>query len=443
MRAYDIIEKKKNGAELTQEEIEFLVNGYLQEDIKDYQMSAFLMAVCLKGMTNQECSFLTNAMLNSGERIDLSSIEGIKVDKHSTGGVGDKTTIILAPLVACFGVKVAKMSGRALGHTGGTVDKLESIDGINLAIEKEKFFKIVNEVGCCVISQTSNLVPADKKIYALRDVTATVESIPLIASSIMSKKLASGSDCILLDVKVGDGAFMKNTKDAIDLSRLMVDIGTKFKKKVVSIITDMKQPLGNAIGNFLEVWEACEVLKGRGPQDLRNISIYLAAHMLSLAEKGSFEECEKMAKEAIADGKALEKLQEMISALGGDASLLQGDNYPNKSKIVYEYLSDFEGYISEMQADKLGKAAMVLGAGRQSKEEYIDPYAGIILNKKIGDQIKKGELLATLYSSSVNRCKEGESILKDSIKILNVKPKTQPLIKAKITNQGVEKYSLL
>ncbi len=443
MRAYDIIEKKRNGEELKNEEIEFFVNGYVKEKIPDYQMAAFLMAVYLKGMNDEEAALLTKSMLNSGDEVDLSKISGIKVDKHSTGGVGDKTTLIIAPIVAACGAKVAKMSGRGLGHTGGTIDKLQSIKGFKTALDKEKFFEIVNKVGCSIVSQTGNLVPADKKIYALRDVTATVESIPLIASSIMSKKLASGADCILLDVKVGDGAFMKNTDDAIKLSKIMVSIGESFGKKVQAVVTDMNQPLGNAVGNFVEVWESCEVLSGRGPKDLRDISIYLASKMLYLCGKGSIDECTAMAKNSISSGKALEKFKEMVKCQGATEPLPISKNYPNKASVTHELISFSDGYIAKIKTSNLGKAAMILGAGRKTKDESIDPYAGIILNKKIGDEVKKGEVIAVLYSSDILKCKEAEHILKDSIIVSSKKLEIASLIKAEVTSKGVNLFSSL
>ena len=439
MRAYDIIEKKKNSKKLTKEEIEFFINGYLDETIKDYQMSALLMAICLNGMDDQECEYLTSCMLNSGDKVDLSEIDGIKVDKHSTGGVGDKTTLILTPIVACCGVKVAKMSGRGLGHTGGTVDKLESISGMKLDLKKEKFFDIVNKVGCCVISQTGNLVPADKKIYALRDVTATVESIPLIASSIMSKKLASGADCIVLDVKVGDGAFMKTVEDAIKLSTVMVNIGLKFNKKVSALITNMEEPLGTAIGNSLEVWEACEILKGRGANDLREVSLSLASQMLEMAGKGTYEQCREMASDALYSGRALSKLKDMICAQGGDICALDKSLCCDSEKVL-EFCADRGGYIQYMHADKLGKAAMVLGAGRQKKEECIDYNSGIILHKKIGDEVKKGDVIATLYTSDSKKGKDAIDILKNAIEFSDEKTYSKPLILAKVSYQGVERY---
>lgn len=437
MRAYDIIEKKRNGDELSFEEINYLINGYVQGEIPDYQMSAFLMAVYFKGMTDTESEALTKCMLNSGETADLSGIFGMKVDKHSTGGVGDKTTLIIAPIVAACGAKVAKMSGRGLGHTGGTIDKLESIKGFKTALDREKFFEIVNKVGCSVISQTGNLVPADKKIYALRDVTATVESIPLIASSIMSKKLASGADCILLDVKVGDGAFMKNTENAVKLSKLMVSIGAKFGKKIAAVVTSMHEPLGNAIGNHVEVWEACEILSGRGPEDLKELSVYLSAQMLNLCGVGSFEECKKMAEKSIENGTALEKFREMVKAQGATEDLPVSEVYPSKSKVVYECKAEKDGFVTEIKASNLGKAAMILGAGRETKEASIDYFAGMILNKKVGSKVKKGEVLATFYSSSEEKCKQAEKIALDAIKISKEKGHKMPLIQAEITAEDV------
>lgn len=441
MRTYDIIAKKRDGNELNEREISFIVNGYVEGNIPDYQMSAFLMAVYLKGMSNKEVEFLTKCMLNSGETVDLSGIDGIKVDKHSTGGIGDKTTLIVAPIVAACGAKVAKMSGRGLGYTGGTIDKLESLIGVKTALEREKFFDIVKKTGCCIVSQTGNLVPADKKIYALRDVTATVESIPLIASSIMSKKLASGADCILLDVKVGDGAFMKNIDDAVKLSKIMVNIGHEFGKKVTAAITNMEQPLGNAIGNFVEVWEACQVLNGKGPDDLKEICIYLSSEMLRLCGKGNYEECEKMALKSLQDGSAFKKFAEMTASQGRTENLPTEPVYLSRSKVTYEYFSDKDGYVSKMKSSLLGKTAMILGAGRETKDEYIDPYAGIILNKKVGDKVSKGELIATMYSSSIEKCKIAEEIIKNAIEFSGNPSEKSPLIQAEIRFEGTKIHS--
>lgn len=440
MRAYDIIAKKRDNCSLSREEIYFLIDGYVKGEIPDYQMSAFLMAVYFNGMSSAECEVLAECMLNSGETIDLSEIDGIKVDKHSTGGVGDKTTLIVIPIVAACGVKAAKMSGRGLGHTGGTVDKLESIPGMNVALEKSKFFDIVKKVGCSVISQTGNLVPADKKIYALRDVTATVESKPLIASSIMSKKIASGADCILLDVKVGSGAFMKTLDDAVELSKIMVSIGSKFGRKVAAVITDMNSPLGFAIGNVLEVHESCQVLRGKGPKDLRDVSLDLAANMLYLAGKGTLPECLDMAKNAVDSGAAFSKFKEMVNAQGGSLDSFEHEFYDNKPCLSYEVFAETEGYIFKVEAENLGKASMILGAGRERKEDPIDYSAGIVLKKKVGDKVKKGEVLAVLYSSKSEKFVEAESILKDSILISEKFPEVQKLIKARVTENGVEKF---
>ena len=440
MRVYDIIEKKRDNKSLNKEEIEYIINEYVSGKIPDYQMAAFLMAVYFNGMNGEECFNFTKSMLDSGERMDLTSISGTKVDKHSTGGVGDKTTLIVVPIVAACGVKVAKMSGRGLGFTGGTVDKLESIPGMNVSLSMEKFFEIVKNVGCSVVSQTGNLVPADKKIYALRDVTATVGSKPLVASSIMSKKIASGADCILLDVKTGKGAFMKTIDDAIELSEIMVKIGKNFGRKVMAVITDMDAPLGNAIGNSLEVWESCEVLKGKGPKDLKGVAIYLAANMLYMAGKGTLEECINFVNEVINNGKAYKKFKEMISSQGGDLSSFDNFDTLEKDDIYYEVVSEKEGYISSMDAEKLGKASMILGVGRLKKEDSIDYKAGIILSKKIGDKVEKGDVLAVLYSSEIEKCKCAEKIIKEAVVLSAAKAKSAPLIHAKVTNNGVEKF---
>lgn len=440
VRAYDIIAKKRDNMELNEEEIKFFVNGYVNGEIPDYQMSAFLMSVYFNGMTEKECFLFTRCMLYSGDTMDLSKIEGVKVDKHSTGGVGDKTTLIVTPMVAACGVKVAKMSGRGLGHTGGTVDKLESIPGMNVALSEEEFFNIVRNVGCSVVSQTGNLVPADKKIYALRDVTATVESMPLIASSIMSKKIASGADCIVLDVKCGKGAFMKTCEDAIKLSEIMVKIGKAFKKKVVALITDMNSPLGCAIGNSMEVWESCEILRGKGPKDLREVSVELAANMLYVAGKGSLELCRKMADISIRNGKAYEKFNEMISAQGGNVSNFNSLTELQKGCTMYEVLSSEKGFLTKMDAELLGKASMILGAGREKKEDNINYKAGIILSKKIGDRVEKGDRLAVFYSTDIDKFSEAEEMFKNALSYGKHEPEKLPLILARVTESGVEKF---
>lgn len=440
MRMYDLIAKKRDGGNLTGQEIKDMIREYVNGNIPDYQMSAFLMAVYLNGMTEEEIVSLTLEMAHSGDMVDLSFIEGIKVDKHSTGGVGDKTTLIIAPIVAACGVKVAKMSGRGLGHTGGTVDKLEAIPGFQTVIPQEKFYEIVNTVGVSVIGQSGNLAPADKKLYALRDVTATVESIPLIAASIMSKKLAAGSDAILLDVKTGSGAFMKTVEDSIALAKAMVSIGENAGKKTAALITDMDIPLGNNIGNSLEVIEAVETLRGNGPEDLTEVSIHLAANMLYLAGKGTVEECIQSVKTVIADGSALERLAAMVDAQGGDASVIY--NTENFAKAPYEsaIIAEEEGYIISMNTEDCGIASSMLGAGRETKESDIDYTAGIVLAKKVGDYVNKGDILATMYASNNALFANAEKRYKSALVFGEEKPERKPLIFARITVDGIEKY---
>ena len=400
MRMVDLIEKKRDGYELTKEEIIFIIENYTNKIIPDYQMSSFLMAVYFKGMTTAESSALTEAMLNSGDIIDLSVVHGIKVDKHSTGGVGDKTTLVLGPLVASAGAKVAKLSGRGLGHTGGTLDKLESIEGLSIDIEIEDFINQVNDIGIAVAGQTANLTPADKLLYALRDVTATVPSIPLIASSIMSKKLASGSDVIVLDVKIGEGAFMKTIEDARKLSKVMVGIGSSFGKKVVAFITDMSQPLGYSVGNKLEVLEAINTLKGNGPADLTELCNEIGAYMVYVGGiTKTLEEAKKLVNEKISSGEALDKQLEFIKAQGGILGDL--DDFIHVKEII-EIKAEESGYISSIHALTVGVAAMKLGAGRETKEDHIDPDVGIVLNKKVGDKVSKGDTLALLYNNKEN-----------------------------------------
>lgn len=407
MRMVDLIEKKRDGHELTKEEIIYIIENYTNKIIPDYQMSSLLMAIYFQGMTTKESSALTEAMLNSGDIIDLSSVEGIKVDKHSTGGVGDKTTLVLGPLVASAGAIVAKLSGRGLGHTGGTLDKLESIEGLSINIEIEDFIKQVNEIGIAVAGQTANLTPADKLLYALRDVTATVPSIPLIASSIMSKKLASGSDVIVLDVKLGEGAFMKTIEDARKLSKVMVGIGKSFNKKVVAFITDMSQPLGYAVGNKLEVLEAINTLKGNGPSDLTELCNEIGAYMVYAGGiANTLEEAKSLVKEKIDNGQALDKQLALIKAQGGILGDL--DDFIHVKEVI-EVKSKTSGYISSIHALTIGVAAMKLGAGRETKEDQIDPDVGIVLNKKVGDKVEKGDTLAFLYNNLDNI----ESIITD------------------------------
>lgn len=400
MRMVDLIEKKRDGFVLTNEEIDFIIDGYTNKRIPDYQMSALLMAIYFNGMTNDESVALTMAMLHSGDEIDLSSIEGIKVDKHSTGGVGDKTTLVLGPLVASTGVKVAKLSGRGLGHTGGTLDKLESIPGLSINIEIEDFIKQVNDIGLAVAGQTANLTPADKLLYALRDVTATVPSIPLIASSIMSKKLASGSDVIVLDVKIGEGAFMKTLETARELSKVMVQIGTSVGKKVVAFITDMSQPLGYAIGNKLEVIEALNTLQGNGPEDLSTLCHEIGKHMVYNAGiTNSLEEANDLMNEKISSSEAHQKQLDFIQRQGGHLPNLE-DFVTVKEIIEVKALED--GYVKQIHALTLGVAAMKLGAGRATKEDDIDPDVGIVITKKVGEKVTKGETLAHLYNNKEN-----------------------------------------
>ncbi|QKX52448.1 pyrimidine-nucleoside phosphorylase [Planococcus glaciei] len=401
MRMVDLIEKKRDGFELSTEEIQFIVTGYTKGKIADYQMSAFLMAVYFKNMTERERADLTIAMANSGDQIDLSAIDGIKVDKHSTGGVGDTTTLVLGPLVAACGVPVAKMSGRGLGHTGGTIDKLEAIEGFHVEITSEEFIKQVNDIKLAVVGQSGNLTPADKKLYALRDVTATVNSIPLIASSIMSKKIAAGADAIVLDVKTGEGAFMKTEEDARELAHAMVGIGNSTGRKTMAIISDMSQPLGFAIGNALEVKEAIETLQGKGPEDLTELCLVLGSQMVVVGGKAeTLEEARGMLEEVIANGKALEVMKQFIEAQGGNPAVVDDVDLLPQAKFVTEVPSEQDGYISFMEADEIGTAAMVLGAGRATKESEIDLAVGIVLNKKVGDRVEKGESIATIYSNT-------------------------------------------
>lgn len=440
MRMFDIIAKKRDGKVLNSEEIEFFVNGYVNGDIPDYQISALLMAIYLNGMNVDETTTLTMLMARSGEVIDLSSIPGIKVDKHSTGGVGDKTTFIISPIVASCGVPVAKMSGRGLGHTGGTIDKMESIPGMKTNIDREEFFDIVRNVGACVIGQSGNIVPADKKLYALRDVTATIESIPLIASSIMSKKLAAGSDAILLDVKTGSGAFMKTTDEAIELAKAMVAIGEKVGRKTIALITDMDRPLGKSIGNALEMKEVCDTLKGKGPKDLTELCLTLATNMLYLAGKGSLDDCYDLAKDALESGKAFEKLKEMVKAQGGDVSVIEDNSKFESSKVARGLAAAQEGYIYSMDTEKCGVASMILGAGREKKEDTIDYSAGVIIHKKIGDYVKRGDLIASLYSSSEEKCISSSRLLGEAIKISSAEPVVKPIVLARVTKDSVEKY---
>lgn len=428
MRMYDIIAKKRDKYELTKEEIDFFVDGYTKGDIPDYQASALLMAIYLNGMSKEELINLTLAMLNSGSKIDLSGIDGITVDKHSTGGVGDKTTLIVVPIAASLGAKVAKMSGRGLGHTGGTVDKLESINGFKTELSREDFISCVNTVGACIIAQSGGVAPADKKIYALRDVTATVSSIPLIASSIMSKKLASGSECILLDVKVGSGAFIKKPENARKIAKIMVEIGKRANKKIAAVITNMDVPLGYAVGNSLEVIEAVRILRNEIRGDLYDLCIELAANMVRLTSGKSIEECRQLAESTIADGSAYLKFKEMVSAQGGDTDMLDNTELFEKAKIVYPVVSTVSGYISEMDTEKIGTASVILGAGRTKKGDPIDHSAGIILNKKTGDFVNIGDELAVLYTNNSLGVADAERLFKSALSFSGDKADKIPLI---------------
>ena len=439
MRMYDVIAKKRDGGTLNHDELAFAVNGYVAGDVPDYQMSALLMAIYLRGMTDEETAMLTDVMAHSGDMVDLSAIAGIKADKHSTGGVGDKTTLVIAPIVAACGVKIAKMSGRGLGHTGGTIDKMESVPGTRTSLTQEEFFKQVNEIGISVIGQSGKIAVADKKMYALRDVTATVGCIPLIASSIMSKKLAAGSDAILLDVTMGDGAFMKDLDGALELARQMVAIGTAHGRKVAALITDMDKPLGYNIGNSLEVAESMAVLQGKGPVDLTEVCLQLAANMLVLAGKGTPAECRAMAEAVIADGSAFAKCKEMFAAQGGDIRVLDDYDRFEKPAARYELLAEQDGYITANDAEKIGSASVLLGAGRQKKGDPLDFAAGIVLHKKRGDYVHKGESLATFYGAADKFAAAAEEY-RSGLVYGTEKPEEAPLVYALVTKDGVERY---
>lgn len=413
MNMVDLIQKKKDGGVLSAEEIKWFINGYVADEIPDYQVAAMLMAICFKGLDREETFQLTDAMRYSGDTIDLSSIKGIKVDKHSTGGVGDKTTLIVAPLAASLGVPVAKMSGRGLGFTGGTVDKMESIPGFRTTLEPKEFLNQVNNIKLSVIGQTAHITPADKKLYALRDVTATVDNFGLIASSIMSKKLAAGSDAIVLDVKVGDGAFMENEKDAEILAELMVDIGNKAGRRTVAAITEMGQPLGKAVGNSLEVIEAIQTLKGQGPEDITQLAERLSGIMVYLGGKAtSPEEGYAMTKEALRDGKGLVKLKEFIAAQGGNPDVIDDYSLFPAHSMKKELVADRDGYVQKIEARRIGLASQHTGAGRATKEDTVDLSAGIYVCKKVGDEVKKGDVLAILYGNDRNKLEaaEGEAL---------------------------------
>ena len=404
MRMYDLIMKKRNGFALTEEEIDFMVKEYTDGRIPDYQMSAMMMAIYFQGMRKEETAALTMAMAHSGDMLDLSAIDGIKVDKHSTGGVGDKTSIALTPMVAACGIKIAKMSGRGLGHTGGTIDKLESFSGFTTGISSEHFMEQVNRIGISIMGQTLNLAPADKKLYALRDVTATVDNLSLIASSIMSKKLASGADAIVLDVKTGSGAFMKKEEDAFVLAKEMVMLGNHAGRKTIAVVTDMDQPLGMAVGNALEVKEAIETLQGRGPQDFVKLCMTLGAQMLIAGGRAENEErAEEMLRCVIEDGSALRKLAEFVKAQGGDAAAVYDTSLLPQASIVEEILSEEEGYLERMICDEVGICALLLGGGRETKESEIDLSVGLMLHKKVGDYVRKGEAIAAIHANDAGK----------------------------------------
>ncbi len=428
MRMYDIITKKKHGCELSREEIEAFVSGYTRGDIPDYQASALMMAICFQGMTKEETAALTMAMADSGERLDLSSFGTLTVDKHSTGGVGDKTTLIIAPIAASVGCKLAKMSGRGLGHTGGTVDKLESFPGYNSSLSPEDFFRQVSEVGISVIGQSGNFAPADKKLYALRDVTATVDSIPLITASIMSKKLAAGSHSIVLDVKYGSGSFMKTAEDAEALASGMVEIGKSCGRNIAALITNMDTPLGHAIGNSLEVCEAIEVLSGRGPSDLVSVCLELATTMIRLCLGKRREEARALAENAISTGEALETFKKWIRAQGGDESYVTAPEKFRRSSIIHKVFASYDGYIQHINAETCGIASVTLGAGRTKKEDEIDHAAGIILHAKPGQKIKRGDILAELHTESEEAAERAEAMLLSAITVADVAPETLPII---------------
>ena len=441
MRMYDIIMKKRNGHELSEKEIVFAVQGFTDGSIPDYQISALLMAIYFQGMNEKETLDLTMAMAHSGDLLDLSAITGIKVDKHSTGGVGDKTSLVVGPMVAALGVPVAKMSGRGLEHTGGTIDKLESISGFQTALDTKDFIENVNEINMAIVGQTANLAPADKKLYALRDVTATVDNLSLIASSIMSKKIASGADAIVLDVKTGSGAFMKTEKDAIDLAREMVKIGTGAGKDTIAIVSNMDQPLGNMVGNALEVKEAIETLDGNGPEDLTELSYVLGAYMLIAAGKAdSLEEGMEKLRETIENKSALNKFREFIEAQGGDGAVVENTEMLPKASIIMDIISEEAGFIKRIDTSEIGMVSLILGGGRETKDSAIDLSVGIELKKKIGDRIEKDEVIATIYANDLERLKAARERLDLAYEISVTPVNKQQLVKWVISKNGAKKY---
>ena len=434
MRMYDIIMKKRNGGELSQDEIRFFIEGYTKGEIPDYQVSALMMAVYFRGMTEQETATLTLAMADSGDRLDLSDISGIKVDKHSTGGVGDKTSLALGPMVAACGIPVAKMSGRGLGHTGGTIDKLESFPGFTTSISRKKFIENVNKNGICIMGQTADLAPADKKLYALRDVTATVDNMSLIASSIMSKKLAAGADAIVLDVKTGSGAFMKGEVDARALAEEMVKIGKNAGRNTVAVISDMDQPLGYAVGNALEVKEAIDTLKGHGPADFVELCLALGSQMLLCGGRArSAQEAEEMLRGVIADGSALKKFAEFVEAQGGNAAHVSAPESLPKAGLIRPLPAPISGYVNKIVCDQVGICSLILGGGRETKESDIDLAVGLVLCKKVGDFVREGEALAMIHGNDESRIQEAERRYLQACTILDTPPEKRAMIRAVIS----------
>lgn len=439
-RAIDVIRKKRDGLELSRSEIEGLVHGYTSGEIPDYQVSAWLMAVVLRGMTRAETAALTDAMLRSGEVLDLSSLPAQKVDKHSTGGVGDKTSLVLAPLVAAAGIAVPMISGRGLGHTGGTLDKLESIPGFNVNLPVADFRRVLEACGCAMIGQTAEIAPADRKLYALRDVTGTVESPYLICASIMSKKLAEGIDALLLDVKTGSGAFMKNEKDAAFLAELMVETGERMGKRTVALITDMDQPLGNMIGNALEVIEVIDVLRGGGPDDLRELCLHLAGWMLQMGGiSKSVAEGKQRSADLVASGKALEKFRQMIELQGGNARVVDAPGLLPQAQHTMEVANPQDGYLASMQCEQIGTACVILGGGRERKEDSVDPAVGIVLHKKFGDHVNSGEPIATIHYNSQARAEQAKRLIEASCRIEDWRPASKRPLIHKVIEQAAEK----
>ncbi|WXR61889.1 pyrimidine-nucleoside phosphorylase [Peptostreptococcaceae bacterium AGR-M142] len=442
MRMYDLIKKKRDGKELTKEEIKFFVDGYVKGEIPDYQVSALMMAIYFQKMTNEETVNLTREMMHSGDVVDLSKIEGIKVDKHSTGGVGDKTTIALAPLVAACNAPVAKMSGRGLGHTGGTLDKLEAIPGFSINLEDEKFINNVNTHKVAVCGQTASIVPADKKLYALRDVTATVDNLSLIASSIMSKKLASGADAIVLDVKTGSGAFMKTQDDSFALAKAMVDIGNGMDRETIGVITDMDQPLGCAVGNSLEVIEAIETLKGNGPKDFTELCLTLGSYMLVLSKVAKdFDEARAMLEDAINSKKALEKLKVFIEAQGGNPLVVDNYELLPKANLEVDVKATKAGFINKIDAEEIGIGALILGAGRETKESEIDLSAGLKLLKKVGEKVNEGDVIARLYLNDESKKDSAYDRVLNAYKVSDIKPEERKLIYGIVDKNGIKKFN--